>query len=116
MKSSPFVFLFCLVMCFSACVSPTSSTPSAATQAAEYKTLATVGAAGKAAVDTAAQLLRANKITVAQFSKVAAIYDNKFQPAFNLALTVAQTNLTQPAPADLLAILNQLTALVASFQ
>lgn len=88
----------------------------ATTQRAEYQTLATAGVTAKAAIDTAAQLLRAEKITVAQWSKVAAIYDNKFQPTYNLALAVAQTNINQPAPADLLAILNQLTALVASFK
>ena len=83
------------------------------TQTTKYKTLAATGLAAQGAVDTAAQLLKSGKITVAQWERVAFFYDAKFQPAFNFARGAAQSDLSTLASPDVTALLVQLTALVA---
>jgi hypothetical protein len=86
----------------------------AATQTATYKTLATVGQTAQAGIDTAAQLLKAGKITVAQYQGVAAFYDTKFQPVFRLAVVAAQSDLSSVASPDVLELAAQLALLVAN--
>ncbi len=85
----------------------------ASSQATKYKTLAAVGAAAQASMDSAAQMVKSGAITVPQFQKVAAFYDTKFQPAFRFAVTAAQADLSGIASPDLTALLLQFTTLVA---
>jgi hypothetical protein len=101
------VMLTVLPVAFVGCQNTTT------TQATKYKTLASVGLAAQGAMDSAAQLLKAGKLTVPQFQKVAAFYDTKFQPAFALARTAAQSDLSSLASPDVTALLAQLTVLIA---
>lgn len=88
-----------------------STAPSA--RVVEATTLGVVGQTAKAAIDTASQLLKDGKITVAQYQTVASFYDTKFQPAYNVALTAVQSNLSSIASPDLVTLAAQVGALVA---
>jgi hypothetical protein len=116
MKKS-FSFLFLLIFLPFGVLAPlsltTGCTNTPTTQATKYKTLASVGLAAQGAMDSAAQLLKAGKLTVPQFQKIAAFYDTKFQPAFALARTAAQSDLSSLASPDVTALLAQLTVLLA---
>ncbi len=72
----------------------------------EVQTLKAVGASAKAAIDASAQLLK-------QGQKIAAFYDTKFQPAFNLAVAAASSDLSSVASPDLINLATQLANLVA---
>jgi hypothetical protein len=80
------------------------------------QTLQAVGLAVDAAMKTAAGMYHNNQITAAQWAQIADIHDNKFQPAFNLAVQAVQANLSSIASPDVVALASQLSALVASFQ
>lgn len=92
----------------------TSCATSPATQTAEVKTLLVVGASAKAGLDACTQLLKAGKMSVADYQKVAAFFDGKFQPAFRLAVAVAKSD-TAPASPDLLSLAAQFASLVATY-
>lgn len=110
------VLLFVCFVCLVGNVALTTGcTTSVSSRTAAASTLKIVGLSAKGAIDSAAVLLREEKITRAQWDKVAAFYDLKFQPAFALAIVAAQSDLSSPASADVLALAGQLTALVASF-
>ncbi len=94
-------------MVFTGC----ANTPS--TQSAKYKTLASVGYAAQAAMDSTTELLKAGKITVAQFQGVALAYDGTFQPAFRLAVNLAKADLSSEASPDIVALLAEFTGYVA---
>lgn len=85
----------------------------ATSESTKYRTLAAVGAAAQAAMDGAATTLKAGKITVPQFQRIASFYDTKFQPAFRFAVTAAQADLGSVASQDLTSLLLQFTTLVA---
>lgn len=103
----------CLLALVSAPVLTTGCSNTPTTQTTKYKTLAAVGAAAQAAMDGAATTLKAGKITVPQFQRIASFYDTKFQPAFRFAVTAAQADLSSVASPDLTSLLVQLTTLVA---
>jgi hypothetical protein len=109
--------LLVLLLAFSfACISPAivtgcANTPT--TQAAKYKTLATVGAAAQAAMDSTTALLKAGKITVPQFQKVATFYDTRFQPSFRFAVAAAQADLSTAASPDVTTLLANFLTLIA---
>ena len=73
---------------------------STAQQTTTYLTLEAVGKSAKASMDASTQALKQGAITVAQWQKIANVYDLDFQPAFNLAV-VAAGSATAPAPAAL---------------
>lgn len=79
----------------------------------QFKTLAIVGQTAKSSIDAAAILLRDQKITVAQFDKVAKFYDKSFQPTFTLAVATANSDLSTPASAEVLGLAAQLATLIA---
>lgn len=78
-------------------------------------TLKAVGLSAKAAMDASTSLLKQGAISYAQWQKVAVVYDNKFQPAFNAALVAVNSDLSSFASPDLIAIAAELTNLVATF-
>lgn len=100
----------------------TTTTPAdpAAIRATEYKqlmTLKVIGEAGAAAMTTVSRLEKEGKITHEQRLKVNDYYDNIFQPAYRLAtqyITSPQQRANTLASPDLLLLLGQLTALIAS--
>lgn len=79
------------------------------------QTLKATGQIAEGAVTVAAQLFRDGRITAVQARQVMDFYDNRFQPAFRLAVATGQSDL-QPASPDLVALATQLAALVAEFQ
>lgn len=103
----------CLLALVSSPVLTTGCQNTATSQATKYKTLAAVGAAAQAAMDSATQLLKSGTITIPQFRKISTFYDTKFQPTFRLAVTAAQADLSSLASPDLTALLLQFTTLVA---
>lgn len=103
-------FFLCLL-------APVALTPGCATtpgvQATAVKTLGAIGTAAKATVDASAQLLAAGEITVAQWQKIADFYDNKFQPAFAIAVQAARSDLSSIASPDVTALAQQLADLAS---
>ncbi len=91
-----------------------STTPSAQLNA--VLTLKVSGETAKAAMDGASSLLKDGTITVAQWQKVADIYRNKFQPAFNLAVIAAQGNYATLSSGDVSAALTEILKLTEAFK
>jgi hypothetical protein len=91
------------------CGSPTTRTATVAT-------LKAVGHTAEAAVSLSATLYADGKITEKQAWVVFEAYNQRFQPAFRLAVTAAKFDTTVIAPAELLTMATELTTLVASFQ
>lgn len=77
------------------------------------QTLSAVGISAKAGINTVTSLLKQHKISVVDYQKVADFYDNKFQPAYGLAVVSVQSDLSSIASPDLLALAAQFAALVA---
>lgn len=103
----------CLLCALPAPFLTTSCMNTTQTQATKYKTLAAVGAAAQAAMDSTTALLKAGKIPVAQFQKVADYFDGKFQPSFRFAVATAKADLSTLASPDITTLLAQFTTLVA---
>ncbi len=91
----------------SGCASISSTKP------AQVTTLKIIGTTAKTSVDAAAVLLREGKITVAQWQRIADVFDHKFQPAFNLAVAAVNSDLSSPASQDILTLAAQLAAVIA---
>ncbi len=81
----------------------------------QVQSLKAVGHAAESAVSLAANLYASNRITAAQAKQVMEFYDQRFQPAFRLAVAAVNANLESAASPDLLALVTQLSTLVASF-
>ncbi len=95
---------------------PTGCTTAPFARVVEVQTLKAVGQSADAAIALSAQLYRDGKITAAQARQVADFYDHKFQPAFRVAATAVQYNLSSVASPDLANLASQLSALVIQFQ
>lgn len=85
------------------------------TQQTAVQTLKIVGTTAKTSMDAATQLLKQGTITVPQWQAIASIYDNKFQPAYALAIAAARSDLSTLASPDLIGLAAQLAALVAQY-
>lgn len=79
-----------------------------------YQTLKATGEAAESAVKSAGLAYKSGLITAAQLQRVVDLFDNKFQPAYNLAKNAAGSDLAIASP-DVAALLDQLSTLVASF-
>ena len=77
-------------------------------------TLKALGAARDTAMQVAGQLWLAGKIDDAQRDKIIDFHDNKFQPAYRLAVAGVQADLTIASP-DLVNLFAQLQALIPSY-
>ncbi len=88
-----------------------SQAPSARVQAVQ--TLGVLGSTAKAGIDGAALLLKNGKITVKQWQDVAAFYDQRWQPAYNLAVLVAKSDLSSVASQDLQKLANEFMDLIS---
>jgi hypothetical protein len=106
-----------LALGLSLCAGPVLVLTSCATssQPVAVNTLKAVGLTAKAAMDASTQLLKQGSITVPQWQAVAAVYDTRFQPAYNVAVTAVQSDLSSVASPDLVNLAAQLTNLVASY-
>ncbi len=115
MKTTRALFLACflpILACLA--VAPGCST-APSYQSAEAKTLAALGATAKAGMDASTQLLKGGHITVAEWQKVAAFYDTRWQPAFTLAVNVARSDLSSFASPDLAKLASEFALLVQSY-
>ncbi len=81
----------------------------------QVQTLKAVGQSAEAAVTLTANLYAAKRISDAQARQVKDFYDQKFQPAFRVAVAAVKANLDSLASPDLQSLANQLSNLVASF-
>lgn len=79
------------------------------------QSLKAVGQSADASVALSAQLYRDGRITADQARAVMDFYDTKFQPAYRLAVSAVQADLSSIASPDLAALASQLAGLVASF-
>ena len=77
--------------------------------------LKSLGASVDAGMQIAASMYKTGQITQAQWDQVADFHDNKFQPAYALAVAAAQSDLTAASP-DLVNLATQLSQLILSFQ
>lgn len=75
-------------------------------------TLLSVGQTAEMAVFTSGQLYRDGKITLEQAKKVIDLYDNKFMPAFRIAVNAANSDLNAVASKEVMELSNQLFAYV----
>lgn len=110
---SIFTAICLLAIVASPALTTTGCQNTATSQSTKYRTLAAVGAAAQAAMDSTTAMLKAGTITVAQFQKVADCFDGKFQPAFRFAVAAARADLSSVASPDITALLVQFTGLVA---
>ncbi len=79
------------------------------------QTLKTIGQTAETTLAVSARLYQAGDISPAQAHSVAVYYDQVFQPAFRTAVYAAKANLDTVASPDLIAIAQQLSSLVSSF-
>lgn len=86
------------------------STPPSA-RVVQYQTLQAVGTAAQTAVRASTQALKDGSVTVDQWQKIADFYDNKWQPAYTVAVVAAQSDLSSAASPDLQNLLQQLLML-----
>ncbi len=89
------------------------STPPSA-RVVQVQTLRAVGESAKTAMDATAQLLKQNQITLAQYIRVADLFDSKFQPAYRVAVAAARSDLSTLASPDLANVALEIINLVAS--
>ncbi len=82
----------------------------------QYATLKAVGDTADGAVALGAHLYQQGTITAAQATQINAFYDQKFQPAYRVAVSAARADLSSVASPDLMNLAAQLAALVDSFQ
>lgn len=108
-------FLILLVLAFSTPLVVTQTGCSTTQQAQSVVTLEIVGQTAQTAMNASATLLKNGQITVAQWTKIATIYDTQFQPAYAIAVTAAQSNLSSIASPDLVTLAGQIAALAATF-
>lgn len=99
-----------------ALVAPIACTTPPSARVAEVQTLKSVGQSAEAAVGLSAQLYQAGTITAAQARQVLDFYNLKFQPSFRLAVSAVNANLDTLASPAVIALANQLAALVVSLQ
>lgn len=84
-------------------------------KATQYTTLKVANELAKKALDSAASLLAQGRISVAQFEEVGRINDKHFRPTYDLAVNAARSDLSSLASPDLMDIVIQLSALVATY-
>lgn len=113
-KLIPYILIAALGCALPSFFSACSTAPSA--RVIQVQTLKAVGQSAESAVALSAQLYRDGKITAAQARQVMDFYDTRFQPTYRLAVAAVNANLDSIASPDVLALANQLSALVISFQ
>lgn len=82
---------------------------------AQVQTLKAVGHSAEAAIQLTAELLRANRITADQARAAMDFYDQKFQPAYRVAVAAVRANFDSLASPEIVGLAAQLSALVASY-
>ena len=109
-----FLLVVCLAVAIPVVPIGCSTAPSA--RVVQVQTLKAVGQSAEAAIALSAQLYAAGTINSAQAYQAKLFYDTRFIPAYRLAVAAVNANLDSIASPDVLALAQQLSALVASFQ
>lgn len=107
------LLLLCLAL--TAPVLPTGCRTAPTERVSTVVTLKVIGASVDASMKLAAQLVRDQRITWEQWRVIADFHDQKFQPAYNLAVAAVQSDLSSVASPDLLALAGQLAVIVNSY-
>lgn len=102
-----------LGVCTPAFFTGCSTAPSA--RVAQVQTLKAVGQSAEAVVQSAAHLYAAGTISADQARAVMTFYDTRFQPAYRVAVTAVNSNLSLNSPDELIALSAQLSALLLQF-
>lgn len=106
------LLIYAVILAFTAFETSSCSTaPSGRVQTVQ--TLAAVGLTAKSSINEAAQMLKRGEITVAQWQKVAKVYDTQFQPTYAVAVKAVRSDLSSVASPELVALAAQIAALVA---
>lgn len=105
-----------LVLAFAVPLAPVACSTPPSARVVQVQSLKAVGQTAESAVALSAQLYQGGKITRAQARAVMDFYDDRFQPVYRLAVQAVNANLNSMASADLTALAQQLSALVASYQ
>ena len=116
MKHLKFLLFFALAVCVAAPVLTLQTGCTTSQQVQTEQTLLTIGTAADTAMTVAAQMYHNGQLTAAQWQTIATVHDTKFQPAYNAAVAAFKADMSSAAPADLIALSNQLAALVAAFK
>jgi parvulin-like peptidyl-prolyl isomerase len=112
-----FAVSFIAALCAFVFIAPSftgCSTPPPA-RVVQVQSLKAVGQSAEAAVTLTANLYAAHQITGTQARQVMDFYDQKFQPAFRVAVAAVNANMDSIASPDLQGLANQLSNLVATF-
>ena len=94
---------------FTGCSTPVSQ------RTVAVQTLGALGIAAKGTMDQASLALKNGTITVSQWQSVATFYDTKFQPAYNVAVSAVNSDLSSLASPDLVNLATQLAQLLSSY-
>ena len=107
--------LLCLVLIAgpAAIILPACSSP--ASRVAQVTTLKVLGASVDETMKVSAGLFHDGRITLTQWARIAAFHDQKFQPAYRLAVAAVQADLSSVASPDLIALAAQLLGLVKTY-
>lgn len=108
-------FLLAGLLAFSVPMLTTSCSTAPSGRVAQVQTLKAVGESAEAAVTSAAHLYASGQISAAQTLQIMSFYDQKFQPAYRVAVTAVNSNLSLQAPDDLILLSAQLSALLLQF-
>lgn len=106
--------ILCLSFAVVAPILPGCSTPPSS-RVVQVQTLKAVGESAEAAVKLSAQLYQSGTITSVQARAAIDFYNQKFQPAFRLAVATVNANLNSTAAPEIADLATQLSALVSSY-
>lgn len=81
----------------------------------QTQSLKAIGESAEAAVSLAAHLFKDGRLSAGETRAVIDFYDNKFQPAYRLAVASVNANLDSVASPDVVLLASQLAALVAQY-
>lgn len=110
------ILIACLMFAPVTVLFTSSCASSPVTQNVTVQTLKSVGQSAETTVTLSAKLYQSGTITPAQARVVFDFYNQKFQPAFRVAVTAAHSDLSSLASPDVLALAAQLSSLVVQFQ
>ena len=108
--------MLAVALCVAAPVTLVQTGCTTSQQVQTDRTLLAVGTAADSAMTVAAQMYHNGQITPSQWKTIADFHDLKFLPAYNTAVAAFKADMSKAAPADVIALANQLAALVAAFQ
>ena len=86
-----------------------------ASRVAQVTTLKVLGASVDETMKVAAGLFHDGRITLTQWARIAAFHDQKFQPAYRLAVAAVKADLSSMASPDLVGLAAQLLDLVKTY-